>query len=686
MQHLADKRGGKCLSEKCVNASTKLKWQCKEGHEWDATPNKIKQGQWCPYCARCVKLSIKEMQSMAKSRGGLCLSTNYANAHTKLIWQCKEGHIWKATANGIQQGQWCPKCSEGISERICRKIFENIFDEKFPKRRPEWLVTPQGIRMELDGYCKKLKIAFEYQGVQHYGYHPRFHVKRTFDQQKSQNYLKRKKCEDNYVVLIEVPHTVDYEKMPEYIIRECKKRNIEIPEITKSLDYKLMNVYSPEKLKEMQEIAKEKGGLCLSKKYINSMTKLRLQCAEGHIWEAAPGSIKSGHWCPKCCGHAKLTIEEMRNLAEQKGGFCLSEKYINSKTKLKWQCEKGHIWETTADCIKQGQWCPYCSHHVRLSIDEMKKIAENRGGICLSDVYISANTKLRWQCKEGHIWKATPGNIKSGQWCPKCGIKKRADKRRLTIEEMQKTAEEREGKCLSEKYLNNNTKLEWQCKEGHIWETRPSDIRQGKWCPICGAKRTAEAVAKLRLTIEEMQELAKSRGGICLSTEYINNNTNLKWKCKEGHTWEATPSNIKRSTWCPVCGAKKAAYSRRLGIEEMREIAKTKDGKCLSDIYINDRAKLKWQCKEGHIWQACADKVKQGRWCPYCAHRVRLSIEEMHKIAEQRGGKCISENYVNNNTKLKWQCREGHEWEAAPHNIKSGTWCPICARHRKRKT
>jgi len=51
----------------------------------------------------------------------------------------------------------------------------------------------------------------------------------------------------------------------------------------------------------------------------------------------------------------------------------------------------------------------------------------------------------------------------------------------------------------------------------------------------------------------------------------------------------------------------------------------------------------------------------------------------MHHIAEKRGGKCLSQRYINNHTKLKWECKFSHQWKAAPGKIKSGKWCPICA-------
>jgi len=50
----------------------------------------------------------------------------------------------------------------------------------------------------------------------------------------------------------------------------------------------------------------------------------------------------------------------------------------------------------------------------------------------------------------------------------------------------------------------------------------------------------------------------------------------------------------------------------------------------------------------------------------------------------KRGGKCLSDTYVNNQTKLLLECAEGHQWEAAPNSIKNGSWCPHCARIAKK--
>ena len=60
-------------------------------------------------------------------------------------------------------------------ERFC-KIFENIFNEKFPNVRPSWLINHQtGFLLELDSVCDTLNLAFEFDGIQHNEYPNPFH-------------------------------------------------------------------------------------------------------------------------------------------------------------------------------------------------------------------------------------------------------------------------------------------------------------------------------------------------------------------------------------------------------------------------------------------------------------------------------------------------------------------------------
>ena len=114
-------------------------------------------------------------------------------------------------------------------------------------------------------------------------------------------------------------------------------------------------------------------------------------------------------------------------------------------------------------------------------------------------------------------------------------------------------------------------------------------------------------------------------------------------------------------------------------LKEMQEIARSRDGKCLSIEYKNSKTHLEWECANGHRWSAVPDSIKHGNsWCPKCAHNTKLTLDIFKEIAERRGGKCLSKTYVNNSTLMKWECSEGHIWNATGQHIRRGVWCSKC--------
>jgi very-short-patch-repair endonuclease len=122
-------------------------------------------------------------------------------------------------------------------------------------------------------------------------------------------------------------------------------------------------------------------------------------------------------------------------------------------------------------------------------------------------------------------------------------------------------------------------------------------------------------------TIQDMQNVAKIKGGICISDEYLDARTPLRWGCSKGHEWMAAPVNItSRNSWCPFCQGQK---SEKASIDYMRQIALERGGKCSSEVYINSKTKLKWECNQGHQWEAIPlNVINKGSWCPEC-HRPK---------------------------------------------------------------
>ncbi|MEO6921907.1 MAG: hypothetical protein ABI171_23210 [Collimonas sp.] len=239
--------------------------------------------------------------------------------------------------------------------------------------------------------------------------------------------------------------------------------------------------------------------------------------------------------------NTRLTIEEMQRRAQQRGGLCLSTSYINTKTPLLWQCAKQHQWSCVPHHIKNGRWCPECARERNGSLERVQRLAKDRGGEYLEETYRNNKTPARWRCAEGHIWKSGSGKIASGTWCPQCSH----DRKRSSIEEMQAIVVSRGGRCLSTDYVNSTTTMQWQCAAGHVWLNIPRNKKK-QWCAKCVFDRK-------RLGMTKMQEWATRHGGRCLSILYVDLYTALEWQCIAGYRWEANPASVKQGSWCPEC-------------------------------------------------------------------------------------------------------------------------------------
>jgi len=300
----------------------------------------------------------------------------------------------------------------------------------------------------------------------------------------------------------------------------------------------------------------------------------------------------------------------------------------------------------------------------RNTIEDCNRLAKDKNGKCLSTKYIYSKTKYLWECEFSHQWKASHNNINNGRWCPFC-----AAAMKLTMDNCYQLAKSKNGKCLSVEYINNITKLLWECDKGHQWKASYSNVNSsGTWCPYCSNHPSI-----IKFKINDCYKLAEQKNGECLSIEYIN--AKYLWKCDKGHIWEAAYSSIKKGTWCLLCNnLNKLKYS----LNDCHKLAYINNGKFLNTEYTGAHSKYLWECKEKHQWYATYNNVNQGTWCPYCAKCVKLTIDNCHKLAKLRDGKCLSTEYINVNTKYLWECGNFHKWWAAYYSVKLGHWCPKC--------
>lgn len=463
LQTLAESKKGKFLSTTYTKSYNKYLWQCAENHQWWATANSARSGYWCPHCKKGLRtavshkliqiikdkegillsgaiidqrsvlsikcknnhifkqsiskiiydeswctvcnrelqcgLELQKLQELAKSKQGKLLSTTYTMARDKYLWQCAENHQWWAAAQGVSYGQWCPHCSGSLGERLCRTIFEQIFNKPFIKVKPEWLQFGKSY-LELDGYCEELNLAFEYNGLQHYTLRALQVVSRghatqeDLDRNIKRDEEKRLRCEQRGIRLIEIPQIslCNLDNFKQVIISALKEKNIDIHDSV--IDYSLAFLSaSKEKLNNVKKIAQARGGDCLSENYISSETPLLFVCAKNHKWTALSYDIGRGVWCRECV-HPRVTLDRIKKIVSQYGGVCLSSICENGDSPLKLQCSNGHTWETRATNIVKGYWCSVCHRNGKIlkSKKETLKILNKKLYYVAGNVYL-LNTK-----------------------------------------------------------------------------------------------------------------------------------------------------------------------------------------------------------------------------------------------------------------------------------------------------
>ena len=443
LRDYAASKGGVLLSERYVNSTTHLQYRCARGHEWASAPAQMwSKKSWCRACfnednsLRRVQSRdhVGELQAIAAERGGSLESATYLGSAEKLFFKCADGHAWDARPNDIRRGTWCPSCF-GKTEGLVRKYLECVFGTSMPSKRLPCLIDTHGKQRVLDGYSAELKFAFEYHGEQHFGHVKFFHSDKSLEQQQDRDAFVRDACAAQGVVLLEIPTLPDgYDQAT--FLAHMDTVLATTPGLPAHAPGGLESFLStPErlsKLTEMVVLAKEKGGECLSTKYLGLSSKMTWRCAEGHEWQAIPKTVKLGHWCPYCGGNRRLTpLDDLHAHAQEKGGVCHEVTYKNVDAPVSFTCGHGHSFVSTAGSVFNTKaWCPVCGgNRVHEPLSRLAALAAAKGGALLSTEYVNQLAPVRVQCAKGHQWETTASAlVHRGSWCKQCACIKNGSK------------------------------------------------------------------------------------------------------------------------------------------------------------------------------------------------------------------------------------------------------------------
>jgi len=120
--------------------------------------------------------------------------------------------------------------------------------------------------------------------------------------------------------------------------------------------------------------------------------------------------------------------------------------------------------------------------------------------------------------------------------------------------------------------------------------------------------------------------------------------------------------------------------SRRKTKEEVNHQLTGRNVVLIGD-YLHSHKMTEFQCEVGHIFLAKTNRILNGGGCTECSPTKKLTKDVVNErlIISDRPIQLI-DDYINNSTKLKFQCSMGHIWYSKTDNVLNGSGCPSCAK------
>ncbi len=237
----AEKHNGYCLEIDYKSSTTKMYWQCENGHILLTTLQSVSKNHWCNICSinnqKKYKINDVILYLEKKYPGSKCFNDVFKNVNTKLDIECANAHKFSIKYSKILEGQWCKECSDD-RKRLSMQHVLNFIEQN-----------------HCGGKC-------------------------TDTVYKNSVTLLNFECEIGH------PFKASFNnvKRGSWCLKCIGKDEVTIQDV-----YDFIDKYHP-------------GGKCFNIVYIKANEKLKFQCAENHEpWDATYNNVVNQKtWCPIC--------------------------------------------------------------------------------------------------------------------------------------------------------------------------------------------------------------------------------------------------------------------------------------------------------------------------------------------------------------------------------------------------
>ena len=182
--------------------------------------------------------------------------------------------------------------------------------------------------------------------------------------------------------------------------------------------------------------------------------------------------------------------------------------------------------------------------------------------------YENAKALINVKCQTHGIFKISHNKHTQGRGCPKCGLERRGEKRKLSTEAVLKSFKEIHGNKFDYslfEYKTSTTKVKIICKKHGVFEQTPDKHKNGSGCPKCRGFGLSNE--------ERILNLIKANGNKYDYSllKYKNKDTKVKIICEKHGVFTQTYNNHLKGRGCPVCYGIKT-YDTKTIVEEFKKV------------------------------------------------------------------------------------------------------------------
>lgn len=261
-----------------------------------------------------------------------------------------------------------------------------------------------------------------------------------------------------------------------------------------------------------------------------------------------------------------------------------------------------------------------------------KLLEVNKDIIPDMDTFKMLSKKLTCTCRKcKYIWTPYGHNIiRNGHGCPKCAIKKSANKRRMSLEQFIEKARKVHGDLYDYSKVEYKTSHTKVCiidpDYGEFWQS-PSNHLTGR-----GNKTRGNKSKSLKLTLTKEELISKNPD---LLNEYTFLKRSIENKNKIivrhnscGNEWETYIGNFNKGYRCPLCAKKLSAFRRSTWIEKGKKSKKFDSFKIYLIKCYNEKEEF---IKIGRTFQSTNDRY-------HCKISMPYNYDIIKEIESEDGG------------------------------------------------